>query len=138
MDKMHFLTGGCVLLLVVFFLTGCHIRKLQPEKVADLEYTILEEEDIPEAFLKMLEEKKGNPMMLTFLNDEWLFIGVGYGTQKTSGYSITVDSMYLSPDGIYLDTTLYGPKPEETVTQVESYPYLVLRTERREESVIFE
>ena len=49
-----------------------------------------------------------------------------------------VDSLYVSPDGIYLDTTLYGPKPEETVSQVESFPYLVLRTERREESVIFE
>ena len=135
---MRFLAGGCALILALFFMMGCGIRKLQPEKVEDLEYTILTEEDIPEDFYTMLEEKKASPMMLTFLDDEWLFIGVGYGTQKTSGYSITVDSMYLSPDGIYLDTTLYGPKPEETVTQVESYPYLVLRTERREESVIFE
>ena len=135
---MRFLAGGCALILVLVLAGGCGVRKLQPEKLADLEYTILTEEDIPEAFLKMLEEKKDSPMMLTYLDDQWLYLGVGYGTQATSGYSITVDSLYVSPDGIYLDTTLYGPKPEETVSQVESFPYLVLRTERREESVIFE
>ena len=135
---MRFLAGGCALILVLVLAGGCGVRKLQPEKLSDLEYTILTEEDIPEAFLKMLEEKKDSPMMLTYLDDQWLYLGVGYGTQATSGYSITVDSLYVSPDGIYLDTTLYGPKPEETVSQVESFPYLVLRTERREESVIFE
>lgn len=128
----------CVMVLGVWLLSGCSIQKQQPEKLEDLEYTIVTGEDIPEEFYKMLEEKKESPMMLTYLDPDALYLGVGYGVQPTAGYSIVVESLYLSPDGIYLDTTLIGPRADEMVAQVESFPYLVLRTERREESVIFE
>lgn len=135
---MRYLIRAGILMVTIWLLSGCSLRRQQPEKLEDLEYTILSEQEIPEEFLAMLEEKKEGPMMLTWLDPNGLFLGVGYGAQPTTGYSITVDSLYLSPDGIYLDTTLYGPRPEETVTQTESWPYLVLKTERREESVIFE
>lgn len=128
----------CMLVLGAWLLSGCSIQKQQPEKLKDLEYTILTEQEIPEEFHQMLEEKKENPMMLTYLDQDALYLGVGYGVQPTAGYSIVVESLYLSPDGIYLDTTLIGPGADEMVAQVETYPYLVLRMERREESVIFE
>ena len=128
----------CMLgLLVLSFLTGCSFTKQSDEKLQDLEYTILAEQEIPEEFLAILEGKKNNPMNLTYLDEGGLYLAVGYGTQKTTGYSIGVEALYLTETDICVDTTLIGPAPGETVTEVESYPYIVLRLDRREEPVVF-
>ena len=67
---------------------------------------------------------------------------MGYGIQPTGGYSISVEELYLSTNAIYINTNLIGPMKGETVTEVESYPYLVVQIENRmdysEKSVVFE
>ena len=61
----------------------------------------------------------------------------GYGTMTTSGYSISVNDVYLGENSIYVDLSLAGPKTQEPVTQRATTPYIVLKTEKREEPVVF-
>ena len=119
-------------------LSGCSLKKEATEKTADLDFTIVADQDIPKEFQSVLEEKKQNPMTLTFLAQDGLYRAVGYGTQKTTGYSIGVEALYLTENGICLDTTLIGPAKGEKVTETESWPYIVIKTERREEDVTFQ
>lgn len=77
-------------------------------------------------------------MKLTYSNSEYLYIVAGYGEQRSGGYSITVDELYLTENSIYIKTTLIGPGADEKVTQAATWPYVVVKTELREEPVVFE
>ena len=86
---------------------------------------------------KLIEEKKLNEFRLTYTDDESLYLVTGFGEQETGGYSISVNECYLTETSIVFDTTLIGPSKDETVQQKASYPYIVVKTEKREEPVIF-
>ena len=45
--------------------------------------------------------------------------------------------MYKSGDAIYADFTLMGPAKNESVNEVQTTPYIVLKYEKREEPVVF-
>ncbi len=113
------------------------MSKEDGEKVQDLDFTVVEEKEVPPELLSMIEEKKTAAMKHTWTNEEYLYIIIGYGEQKTSGYSIAVEEFYLGKNAIYVDTSLIGPSKEETVNETLTYPYIVLKTEKREEPVVF-
>lgn len=94
-------------------LAGCGAEETKREKLKDLEYDILEEQDIPKEFLAVIEEKKETMFKLTYTDKEYLYIGAGYGVQETGGYSISVNDCYLTKNAIYFDTTLIGPSKGE-------------------------
>lgn len=124
--------------LISGLMSGCGLEKTSMEKVCDLTYTIVPEREIPQEFFTVLEEKKQNPMELTFLDGTDLYLAVGYGVQETTGYSIGVEELYLTDNAICLNTTLIGPGQEEKVTEKACYPYIVVKLEAREEPVIFQ
>ena len=107
-------------------------------KVRDLEFTVVEEKEIPRELAKLIEEKKLNEFRLTYTDDSSLYLVMGYGEQETGGYSISVNACYLTETSLVFDTTLMGPSKEEIVQQKPSYPYIVVKTEKREEPVIFQ
>ena len=59
------------------------------------------------------------------------------GTRETSGYSIKVNDVYTGDNALYIDLNLIGPAAGEAVNEVDTYPVIVLKMERREESVVF-
>ena len=126
-----------LLCVAAFFLCSCSMSKEDGEKVQDLDFTVVEEKEVPPELLSMIEEKKTTAMKHTWTNEEYLYIIIGYGEQKTSGYSIAVEEFYLGKNAIYVDTSLIGPSKEETVNETLTYPYIVLKTEKREEPVVF-
>ena len=131
----------CLLIFLMvpgFFWTGCGVEETDGQKLEDLSYTILEDKEIPKEFLTVIEEKKEEIFKLTYTDKENLYIAVGYGVQETGGYSISVNQCYLTKNAIYFDTTLVGPSKGEQVNQVKSYPYLVIKTEYLQKSVVFE
>ena len=65
------------------------------------------------------------------------YVVAGYGTRETSGYSIKVNDVYTGDNALYIDLNLIGPAAGEAVNEVETYPVIVLKMERREESVVF-
>ena len=109
-----------------------------PEKVRDLELTVVAKENLPEELLQIVESKKATPFKFTFNDGEYLYICVGYGEQESGGYSITVEDLYLTQNAIYAKTCLIGPGPDVPDDGVYSYPYIVLKTEYLDYSVVFD
>lgn len=131
--KMLFLTLAGAFLISM---SGC--GSTEDIKLRDLEFTVLSEEKIPEQLSTMIAEKKETPFQFTYSDKENLYICVGYGKQESGGYSIAVNELYLTEDNIYVDTNLLGPENVEKSNKIPSYPYIVIKTEYLDKTVIFE
>ncbi len=123
---------------MIVLLNGCSVEKMDQNKIRDLAFTLTEETQVPQELLQLIEEKKGTEMKLTFETGEFKYIVVGYGTQETGGYSISVDELYETANAIYIHTNLIGPAKGEMVSETESYPYVVIQMENLDKSVVFE
>ena len=101
---------------------------------------VLSEEKIPEELKTVIAEKGTEPFKLTYSDNQNLYISIGYGEQKTGGYSIAVDALYLTDDAIYVSTSLLGPDitGQKENTGKPSVPYIVLKTEMLDKTVIYE
>ena len=117
---------------------GCALQSDETLKLRDLDFTVLSEEKIPDELKVKTEELKSAPFQLTYRDKEYLYICVGYGQQGTGGYSIAVNELYLTEQNIHVNTNLLGPGTEEKVSKTPSYPYIVLKTELLEQTVVYE
>ena len=81
------------------------------------------------------EEKKTADFKLTYETPEYLYIVRGYGEQATGGYSIQVKELYLTSNAVFFSTELIGPRKGENAVKSPSYPFIVIRTEKREENM---
>lgn len=127
-----------IFLGLLLFAAGCSVEKTEAVKGNNLDFTLVEESGIPEELKPLIEEKKDKEFKMTFDTGEFRYIAVGYGVQKTGGYSISVDALYDTENAIFIRTNLIGPAKGETVTEAESYPYVVVKTEFLDKSVVFE
>jgi hypothetical protein len=116
---------------------ACKNSNAEVKRIKDLEFTVVEDAEVPEELMKIINQKKEQPFRLSYTNTDYLYIVVGYGQQNTGGYSITVDDLYLTKNAIYIDTTLLGPAKGEAVTQALTYPYIVIKVEYMDKSVVF-
>ena len=92
-----------MMLGVMFLLVGCGGKEQgQPEKIRDLELTVVAEEMLPEELLTVVTEKKTAPFKFTFQDGNYLYICIGYGEQESGGYSITVEDLYLTENAVYV------------------------------------
>ncbi len=130
--------SACLVCLLCFLVYACGKKQDAMEKIKDLEYTVIAEDNIPKELLAKIEEKKENTFRLTFEDQGFLYICMGYGTQQTGGYSIAVNALYETANAVYIDTNLIGPSPEEKKNQVKSYPFVVVKTEFLDKPVVFE
>ncbi|MCI5953326.1 MAG: protease complex subunit PrcB family protein [Lachnospiraceae bacterium] len=129
---------GLLLAAAVLMLSGCTLLSEERIKLRDLDFTVLSEEKIPAELMTIIEEKKSAPFQITYTDNENLYICVGYGQQETGGYSIAVEELYLTDTNICVDTTLLGPEASEKSNKTPSFPFIVLKTEFLEQTVIFE
>lgn len=125
-----------VLLLCLVFISGCGISE-DYEKVKDLDFTVVTEEEIPEELYNVIEEKKEAEFNLTYKDGDYLYIVSGRGQQETGGYSMAVSELYLSDNAICVDVDLIGPSADEEVSKAKSYPYIVIKIESLDLPVIF-
>ena len=128
----------CLICLMCMSVYACGQKQDTMAKIKDLECTVLAEENIPEELLEKIEDKKEEAFKMTFEDQGFLYICVGYGTQETGGYSIAVNDLYETANAIYVDTNLIGPTPEEKSKTVPSYPYIVIKTEFVDKPVVFD
>lgn len=127
-----------MLLLISLFTVGCGISEGRNEKIKDLDFTVVGEAEIPEELLTLIEEEKVEVFKRTFTDNEYLYICVGYGEQPTGGYSIAVNELYLTANAINIDTNLIGPGIEDQKREVASYPYIVVKLEYLDKTVVFD
>ena len=102
----------CCLLILTFLLSGCGMQTQESERLKDLDFTVMDLEKVPEELRDVLEKKKSMPFKVTYEDDGYLYICVGYGEQDTSGYSIAVEDLYLTDNAICVDTELLGLEKE--------------------------
>lgn len=124
------LTGIC------FFLCACAKIHRSEERVRDLPFTVLDESAVPENLLSEITKRKAEPFEYIFSDREHMYICIGYGEQKTKGYSVAVDELYLTKDAVYVETTLLGPRTKRIENTEVSYPYIVIKTEYLEQTIV--
>lgn len=124
--------------LVSTLLSACKNNNDQDmKKIKDLEYTVVEDADVPDELMSIINEKKEKPFKFTFSNIEYLYIVVGYGAKNTGGYSVSVDELFLTKNSIYINTNLIGPSKDDEVTKAITYPYIVIKLEYLDKKVVF-
>jgi len=126
------------IVIMAIGITGCKAENTDIKKIKDLEFTVVEDADLPGELKEIIDEKKEEPFKLSYSNKDNLYIVVGYGKQNSGGFSIAVDQLYLTSNAVYVDTNLIGPSQEDMVSQGVTYPYVVVKLEFRDESVVFE
>lgn len=133
--KKRFISISCF--MIVLSLLGCATGTDKTEKLRDLEFTVLDKDEIPESFMEEISKRVEKGFKLTFEDQGYLYIAEGYGEQETSGYSIEVAKLYETENAIYVQTDLIGPSNEEEIVERPTYPYIVLKTESIDKNVVF-
>lgn len=124
----------CLVTAVLF--AGCTANKT-PEKVQDLDFTVVSGTDVPGDLKDLINQRRKEAFQLTYTEGSFLYIAKGYGKQKGNDYNIVVNDFYLADDCLVFDTELFGPKADEAVSDKPSYPYIIIKTEYREQPVVF-
>lgn len=138
MRRLRIVVLLLMIVTTVLGITGCKTDDGEIKKLKDLEFTVVEDADLPGELKEIIDEKKENPFKLSYSNKDYLYIVVGYGKQNSGGYSIAVDELFLTDNAIYIDTNLIGPSQDDMVTQGVTYPYVVVKLEFLDKSVVFE
>lgn len=131
------LTLSLSAILVVLF-TACSSQTISTEKLRDIDFTVVDEDDIPEPLEEMIDEREDKPFKLTYADNGVLYIAVGYGEQPTTGYSIQVKELYESENAIYIHTNLIGPAKDEKIIEKETKALIVIKTEFIDKNVVFQ
>lgn len=131
---------AAAMLLLCVVLTGCGMSGERNIKLRDLDFTVLSEEKIPEELKTVIAEKGSEPFRLTYSDNQNLYISIGYGEQKTGGYSIAVDKLYLTDDAVHVSTSLLGPDitGQKSGAGKPTTPYIVIKTELLDKTVIYD
>lgn len=127
-----------LIIVTTFGLIACKKDESEIKKIRDLDFTVVEDADLPGELKEIIDEKKDKPFRLHYSNKDFLYIVVGYGKQNSGGYSIAVEDLYLTDNAIYFDTNLIGPSQDDLVTQGVTYPYIVVKLEFIDKKIVFQ
>lgn len=144
--------GGCIMkqkkgapwavltgfFLLLFVLTGCVSRPQKTEKLRDLEFTVMNKEDVPEEFQEQILQNQDMPFRLTYTDQGRLYIAEGYGAQLKTGYSVEVEGLYETSNAIYFHTNLLGPEKGEETKEITTFPYVVVMLDAIDKTVVFD
>lgn len=128
----------CLLAILVLaaVLSGCGLIRIEEEERKPVDYTVVERQDIPAALDEIMNEKKEKEFQLSYEMGEALYLAKGYGRQMSGGYSIQVEELGASSNGLFFVTRLIGPK-DLNEAGVPSYPCIVIKTEPQKKPVVF-
>lgn len=126
---------GFLLLLV---LTGCVSRPQKTQKLRDLEFTVLNKDDVPKELKEQIVKNQHMPFRLTYTDQGKLYIAEGYGAQLKTGYSVEVGELYETENAVYFHTSLLGPEKGEETKDITTFPYVVVMLDAVDKTVVFD
>lgn len=129
----------CIAIIFVSLLavTGCKKEAAKEKKLKDLDFTVLGDNEIPMELKKIIEENKHEVGKTTYVDMGELYIIICYGDQPTTGYSIQVNELYETESTVAIKTTLKGPAKNEQVLKLVTSPYIVVKLENIEKTVVY-
>lgn len=128
------------ILAVCLFLTagGCAEKIDRTEKLRDIEFTVIEKEEIPGELKERIAKQREKGFKISYADQGELYIAKGYGARPTSGYSIEVKQLYETENAVCIRTELTGPSKEEKIAEKQTYPYIVVKMEWIDKNIVFE
>ena len=123
---------------IIMQLTGCSGNYINDNEAKTLDYTVIEETQIPEEFLYQIMEKKGESFELTYRDNEYLYIAKGYGNQGKTRTCVSVEKLYSKGTDIFVKFNITNKNKNLGETEVENTPFLVIKTEYRKGEVHFD
>lgn len=124
-------------LSLILMVTGCKSEKPEEKKLKDLDFTVLGDNEIPMELKQIIEGNKHEVAKTTYVDMGELYIIICYGDQPTTGYSIEVNELYETENTITIKTTLKGPDKNEQVLKLVTAPYIVVKLENIEKTVVY-
>ena len=125
-----------LILWTACFFCGCRIIRIEEEERRPLEYQVISQDQIPGEILNLVEEKKTKEFQMTYQVGEDLYLIRGFGQQMSGGYSVQVEEVSRSSNGIFFKTKLLAPSGEEQGGE-PSYPFVAVKIKYRKEPVQF-
>lgn len=129
---------GVIVVFMTGCLTGCIEKPLETEKIRELEFATLTEEEIPQELKEQIEKEKAYTFHMSYEDAGVLYIAEGYGAQPKTGYRVEVVQVDETENAIRFHTHLLGPEKGRETEEVETYPYVVIMVKDIGKTVIFE
>lgn len=125
-----------IVVMVAVVFSGCRFVRIEEEERKPAAYTIVEQSEIPGELKEIMEEKKEREFQLSYETGDTLYLAKGYGRQMSGGYSIQVEEVGESGNGLFFVTKLIGPE-DLSESGIPSYPCIVIRLRNPEKPVTF-
>lgn len=116
--------------------SGCKVVKIEEAEREPLEFTVIQQDEVPETIHNLIEERKMREFQFTYKSGNDLYLFKGYGQQMTGGYSIQVVDLSESENAIFFETALIGPEKMDVGSE-PSYPYIGVKLEYKDKVVQF-
>lgn len=128
----------CMIALLAVSIVGCSMIQKKTGEGKKVDYTVVKTEDLPAEVKKVIDVKKQEGFQMTYQCEGELYLMKGYGIQSTGGYSIQVVSVTENEEELHIKTKLVGPASKEEQKDAISCPYIVVKVETRDKTVIFD
>ena len=116
---------------------GISVQNENAEKIADLDYTLVADEEIPQELMDRIAAVQNQELRLTYSEGEFLYIVRGYGEQPR-GSSIQLLELYETNEGIVCRTQLVGGGKTDDDATTRANPYIVVKLPCDGQNVVFE
>lgn len=125
-----------IMVLVTMMIVGGCEKKDALEKIEDLDYEIVEAPDYPEEIKERIHQKKGEHFRFSYSDEKNTYLVYGFGKKTGTGFHIQVDELYRTKNAVYYRPVLMGEKYSQKDAK-EYEPIIVIRIDRREETIVF-
>lgn len=128
------------LVMLLFLFPACSDKK-EKEKF-DIDFTVCNDTSLPGELKKIIEEKKDKVFKLSYINNSYMYIAVGYGEMPRANYNVSVENLYATSQCVFFETNLLTEEmsPTDAIPRGESsmYPYIVVKCEKFNVPVIYD
>ena len=101
-SKRNRMSIWCMLLIFLLSAGGCSLVKIEEGERTPLEYTVVDNTELPQSAQELIQEKKEDDFQMTYQKGDTLYLIRGYGKQMSGGYSIQVAELSASSTTIFL------------------------------------
>lgn len=128
-----------LLMMLLFLCASC--KKDEKKARYEVSYTVCDATKLPNQLLSIIEEKKKNSFKISYIDNSYMYIAVGYGEKNRSNFHVAVEDLYVTDRELYISTNLYTDKAtmsDATTNEGSMYPYIVIKCEKYDLPVIFD